>query len=101
MPRPLTVHPCVAFTAHQVENPFLEPYYKEPKKYALPMQLWLLKQRFVTYVKAVKYCMHNADETRGVILDRSVRVSRSCRHALMHTLTGAHRPTDLERHRVC
>lgn len=62
----------VLYLEPTVENPFLEPYYKEPKKYALPMQLWLLKQRFVTYVKAVKYCMHNADETRGVILDRSI-----------------------------
>ena len=62
--------------AAQVENPFLEPYYKNPKKYALPMQLWLLKQRFVTYVKAIKYCMHNGGETKGVILDRSVRGPR-------------------------
>ena len=56
----------------QVENPFLEPYYKDPKKYALPMQLWLLKQRFVTYVKAIKYCLSTSGSTKGVILDRSV-----------------------------
>lgn len=60
----------------QVENPFLEPYYKEPKKYALPMQIWLLKQRFVTYVRALKYSLDAAAHLKGVILDRSVRPSQ-------------------------
>ena len=65
----------------QVENPFLEKYYGDPKKYALPMQLWLLKQRYITYVNALKY-LHEQQAAaaagdgdcacRGVILDRSI-----------------------------
>ena len=79
-----------------LENPFLEKYYtygrfcglartaflnlagvrlarrREPKKYALPMQLWLLKQRFVTYISAVRSVLTGELGTPGVILDRSV-----------------------------
>ena len=35
-------------------NPYLEKFYAEPKKYALPMQLWLLKQRYLTLVNALR-----------------------------------------------
>mmetsp|Transcript_20431 Transcript_20431/g.48376 ORF Transcript_20431/g.48376 Transcript_20431/m.48376 type:complete len:342 (-) Transcript_20431:37-1062(-) len=62
----------VLYLEPTVENPFLEPYYKEPKKYALPMQLWLLKQRFITYVRALKYAMDPETDLKGVILDRSI-----------------------------
>mmetsp|Transcript_14886 Transcript_14886/g.51840 ORF Transcript_14886/g.51840 Transcript_14886/m.51840 type:complete len:348 (-) Transcript_14886:39-1082(-) len=62
----------VLYLEPTVENPFLEPYYKEPKKYALPMQLWLLKQRFITYVRALKYAMDPSTTLQGVILDRSI-----------------------------
>lgn len=37
------------FLEPTVENPFLDRFYKEPRKFALPMQLWLLKQRYITY----------------------------------------------------
>ncbi|EGC30074.1 hypothetical protein DICPUDRAFT_41960 [Dictyostelium purpureum] len=50
-------------------NPFLESFYKDPKKYALIMQLWLLNQRYNTYLNALQYSIEN---DRGVILDRSV-----------------------------
>lgn len=56
----------------QVENPFLEKYYAEPKQYALPMQLWLLKQRYVTFINAIKFVMEKGGSTAGVVLDRSV-----------------------------
>jgi deoxyadenosine/deoxycytidine kinase len=45
---------------------------REPKKYALPMQCWLLKQRFVTYVSALRAILSGDLTTPGVILDRSV-----------------------------
>ena len=34
-----------AFLEPALDNPFLVKYYADPKKYALPMQLWLIKQR--------------------------------------------------------
>lgn len=37
------------FLEPTIENPFLDKFYKEPRKFALPMQLWLLKQRYITY----------------------------------------------------
>ena len=40
-----------------VENPYLEKFYEEPKKYALPLQLWILQQRYLTYVDAVKHVL--------------------------------------------
>jgi len=68
----------VLFLEPTVENPFLEKYYGDPKAYALPMQLWLLKQRYITYVNALKYLHEEqqrqpgATRARGVILDRSI-----------------------------
>ena len=52
-------------------NPFLELYYAEPKRYALVMQIWLLKQRYRTYVNAIKYLVSNP-EIQCVVLDRSI-----------------------------
>lgn len=47
-----------------------------PKAYALPMQIWLLKQRFVTYCQALNYVLNSSeaqtDGCQGVILDRSI-----------------------------
>lgn len=51
------------------ENPFLDKFYKDPKTWALPLQLWILRLRFVTYAHAVEY----AARTGGVaVLDRSI-----------------------------
>eukprot|EP01104_Vermistella_antarctica_P011156 TRINITY_DN3090_c0_g1_i1.p2 TRINITY_DN3090_c0_g1~~TRINITY_DN3090_c0_g1_i1.p2 ORF type:complete len:275 (-),score=59.82 TRINITY_DN3090_c0_g1_i1:165-989(-) len=50
-------------------NPFLEKYYQNPKAYALKMQLWLLRQRYVAFVTAIKHIFKTG---KGVILDRSV-----------------------------
>jgi deoxyadenosine/deoxycytidine kinase len=36
-------------------NPYLDKFYKEPKKYALKLQLWLFRQRYHTYLAGVKY----------------------------------------------
>lgn len=50
-------------------NPYLEDFYKDHKKWALRMQLWLLRQRYRAYVAAIKYILETG---QGVILDRSV-----------------------------
>ena len=38
-------------------NPYLAKFYKEPKKYALKMQLWLFRQRCMMYLRAVNHSM--------------------------------------------
>ena len=57
-------------------NPFLEKYYADPKKYALPMQMWFLKQRFTTYCQAMRFLLKGVDDqgqkVDGVVLDRSI-----------------------------
>lgn len=45
------------FMEPTVENPYLEKFYADPHKYALKLQLWILKQRYLTYVEAVKHLM--------------------------------------------
>ena len=63
------------FLEPTVGNPYLEKYYAEPKVYGLPMQMWLLKQRFVTYCQAICYVLSGAshrDQVEGVLLDRSI-----------------------------
>eukprot|EP00947_MAST-08B_sp_MAST-8B-sp1_P001145 g1145.t1 len=52
-------------------NPFIELYYGDPKKYGLPMQMWLLKQRFLAYCLALRQTI-SSSAPRGVILDRSI-----------------------------
>eukprot|EP00941_MAST-03F_sp_MAST-3F-sp1_P001819 g1819.t1 len=49
-------------------NPYLEKYYKDPKKWALPLQLWILRSRYISYVNALKL-VQTCD---GVVLDRSI-----------------------------
>ncbi|KAJ3449298.1 NADH dehydrogenase [ubiquinone] 1 alpha subcomplex subunit 10 [Anaeramoeba flamelloides] len=52
------------------KNPYLELYYADPKKWGLPMQLYLLKQRFMTYLHCLKKL--ESGKIKGVILDRSI-----------------------------
>lgn len=44
-----------AFFEPAAENPYLEKFYSNPKKYALPLQLWIFNQRCQTYVEALKH----------------------------------------------
>ena len=46
---------CKVFVEPAIANPYLEKFYKEPHKYALPLQLWILQQRYQTYVDAAKH----------------------------------------------
>jgi deoxyadenosine/deoxycytidine kinase len=66
----LFAHCCL----HAVCHSLIACWHREPKKYALPMQCWLLKQRFVTYVAAVRSILSGSLSAPGVILDRSVRM---------------------------
>ena len=43
------------FMEPTAENPYLEKFYSDPHKYALKLQLWILKQRYLTYVEAVNH----------------------------------------------
>jgi len=52
------------------DNPYLEDFYKDPAKYALPMQLWLFKRRLSAYREAVRVASTRG--CNGVVLDRSV-----------------------------
>jgi len=52
-------------------NPYLEKFYKEPKKWAYPMQEFLKSRRFAAYQFAFWGLRH--DEFPGVILDRSIQ----------------------------
>lgn len=44
-----------AFFEPATENPYLEKFYANPKKYALQLQLWIFNQRCHTYVDALKH----------------------------------------------
>ena len=56
-------------------NPLLEKFYEDPKTWALPLQFWVLRQRYFTYIEALRA---SQEESRsgtpcaGVVLDRSV-----------------------------
>lgn len=58
------------FAAPDVEqNPYWEAYLKEPKKYALPLQMWFLRERLRVYVAALR---HMDTTGESVILDFSL-----------------------------
>lgn len=67
---------CRTFIEPSLENPYLERFYADKKKWALTMQLYLLRIRFVTYVEALRLLFQEADvnkqDYKGVILDRSI-----------------------------
>ena len=45
------------FLEPTTKNPYLEKFYKDPKRYALKLQLWIFKQRFRTYIAATKHVL--------------------------------------------
>lgn len=44
-----------AFLEPALENPFLERFYADPHKYALKLQLWIFRQRYQTFLQAVRH----------------------------------------------
>ena len=56
------------------DNPYLEDYYVDPKKWALIMQLWLLAKRFKCHVEGINVARESiiGGQYNGVFFDRSV-----------------------------
>ena len=73
------------------KNPWLELYYQDPKQYALPMQIWLLQQRYGVYCEAVKTLMQRPGP-QGIILDRSIFSDAVFAVALQHVFVLAPAP---------
>lgn len=51
------------------DNPYLEKFYQDPKRYALEMQFWLMSRRFEMHQQAIKHIWQTG---QGVIMDRSI-----------------------------
>jgi deoxyadenosine/deoxycytidine kinase len=51
------------------DNPFLDKFYENPKKYALPMQFFLMAKRLKSHLEATEYSRVTG---RPVIMDRSI-----------------------------
>lgn len=56
-----------------------EKFYADPKKYALKLQLWIFKQRYLTYIAAMKHIVNtgksaylNVVFTVGVVIFSSI-----------------------------
>ena len=45
------------FVEPTTKNPYLAKFYRDPKKYALKLQLWIFRQRFKTYVDATEHVL--------------------------------------------
>jgi deoxyadenosine/deoxycytidine kinase len=50
-------------------NPYLADFYKDPKKYALEMQFWLMSKRYQLHLDAIEKVWR---EGKTVIMDRSI-----------------------------
>jgi len=50
-------------------NPYLELYYKDPEKYALPMQFFLMSNRYALHMEAIE---HIWKSKQMCIFDRSI-----------------------------
>jgi deoxyadenosine/deoxycytidine kinase len=66
-------------------NPYLERFYKEPGRWAFPMQIELLHRRF-SMQKLAAYEATSAGGFKGAILDRGMPGDRVFAH--MHMLAG-------------
>ncbi|MBU1891201.1 deoxynucleoside kinase [Patescibacteria group bacterium] len=66
-------------------NPFLEKFYKDPKRWAFDMQIFLLKERFKQQLHAATIAI-GAGDWNGAILDRSISGDRV--FAKMHMQAG-------------
>jgi len=51
------------------ENPYLEKYYQDPKRYALEMQFWLMSRRFEMHETAIRHIWATG---QSVVMDRSI-----------------------------
>ena len=67
---------CKVFVEPATENPYLEKFYKQPNKFALPLQLWILQQRYHTYVNATKHVLNTGMKYEQI-------------HILLYNITGS------------
>lgn len=51
------------------DNPYLDRYYSDPKRYALEMQFWLMSRRFEMHETAIRHIWSTG---QSVIMDRSI-----------------------------
>lgn len=51
------------------ENPYLESFYADPKRWALEMQFYLMAHRFKMHQEAIEYIWRTGN---GVLMDRSI-----------------------------
>ncbi len=52
-----------------LDNPYLEKYYQDPKRYALEMQFWLMSKRFEMHERAIRHIWKTG---QSVVMDRSI-----------------------------
>lgn len=45
------------FLEPTTKNPYLAKFYRDPKRYALKLQLWIFRQRFRTYIEATQHVL--------------------------------------------
>ena len=79
-------------------NPYLSPFYKDPKAYAYRMQIYLLHRRFVMHQAAAWEAMRVGDY-HGAILDRSLRGDRV--FAKLHQRAGNIEGLDWDAYEFC
>lgn len=51
------------------DNPYLNKFYEDPKRYALEMQFWLMSRRFAMHKQAIEHIWKTG---QGVVMDRSI-----------------------------
>lgn len=50
-------------------NPYLADFYRDPKRFALKMQIYMLRRRYRVYLAALKHIVETGE---GAVLDRSI-----------------------------
>lgn len=80
------------------DNPYLERFYKEPKRWAFPMQIELLHRRY-SMQKLAAFEATSAGGYQGAILDRGMPGDRVFAH--MHMLAGNMAEVEWNTYELC
>jgi len=81
-----------------IENPYLEKFYKDPKKWAFPMQIFLLHQRY-SMQQLASYEATGVGGFSGAVIDRSLPGDRV--FAKMLRDAGHIEQLDWETYEIC
>lgn len=73
-------------------NPYLSQFYEDPKRWAWPMQIHLMSERYRLQKAAVAEALNPASEYAGAILDRGLPGDRV--FAALHTRAGNIHPLE-------